>query len=76
MVTYIFFSGQIFFSIKFISFFFYFSDDEESEDNISKMKEVDNVQKKLLAAAGQDVDAYMKEMEEVRVFDRDFTSWS
>ena len=40
------------------------------------MKEVDNVQKKLLAAAGQDVDAYMKEMEEVRVFDRDFTSWS
>ena len=32
------------------------------------MKEVDNVQKKLLAAAGQDVDAYMKEMEEVRGF--------
>ena len=32
------------------------------------MKEVDNVQKKLLAAAGQDVDAYMKEMEEVRFF--------
>ena len=48
--------------------FSYFSDDEESEDNISKMKEVDSVQKKLLAAAGQDVDAYMKEMEEVRVF--------
>lgn len=40
-------------------------DEEESEDKISRMKEVDNVQKKMLAVSGQDVDAYMKEMEEV-----------
>jgi len=37
-------------------------DEPESEE---KGPKVDNVQKKLLAASGQDVDAYMKEMEEV-----------
>lgn len=36
----------------------------ETEDS-EKTPSVDNVQKKLLAASGQDVDAYMKEMEEV-----------
>jgi hypothetical protein len=51
---------------------FYFSD-EESEDRISKMKEVDNVQKKMLAVSGQDVDADMKEMKEVNTFNFKFT---
>ena len=40
----------------------YVTVEQESDD---KGPKVDNVQKKLLAAAGQDVDAYMKEMEEV-----------
>ena len=36
-----------------------------NEDEENKNVQMDNVQKKMLAVSGQDVDAYMKEMEEV-----------
>jgi len=47
-----------------------FANEEEetttSEDNpVKESPKVDNLQKKMLAMSGQDVDAYMKEMEEV-----------
>ena len=38
---------------------------EESAEKAAAGPKVDSVQKKMLAMSGQDVDAYMKEMEEV-----------
>ena len=40
-------------------------DAEQADDASKDAPKVDNLQKKMLAMSGQDVDAYMKEMEEV-----------
>ena len=42
-----------------------FAGQDLEEENDKNADKVDTVQKKMLAVSGQDVDAYMKEMEEV-----------
>ena len=57
----------VFSKVELLNFCFFpiLATEEEPEADDEKGPKVDNVQKTLLAASGQDVDAYMKEMEEV-----------